>query len=79
MVIFFSLDFREIFDVFFGSSENGRDPRLRKPSAPEASKLLKDQVFKNIRKNNDTSQVLSSWDWVSGMTKVHCIAMVSIR
>ena len=42
MVILFSVDFREIFDVFLGSHENGRDPKLRKPSAPEAGKHLKD-------------------------------------
>ena len=36
------------------------------------------KIFKNIRKNNDTSQILFSWDGI-GKTKVHCIAMASIR
>ena len=58
--------------ILLGSSENSRDPRLRKPSAPEAGRLLKDcrehcfvneKVFKNISKNNNTLRILFSWDW----------------
>ena len=49
--------------ILLGSSKKGRDPRLRKPTAPDAGRLLKDRrehcfvdekVLKNIRKNNDT-------------------------
>ena len=63
---------RDFWSILLGSSVNGRDPRFRKPSAPEAGKLLKDcrehcfvneKVFKNIRKNNETSQILFSCDW----------------
>ena len=71
----FSVDFREIFDVFF----YGRDPRLRKSSAPEAGKLLKDrrehclmnESFQRHSKNNGTSQILFSWDWHDKST-LHC-------
>ena len=32
----------DFWRILLGSSENGRDPRLRKPSAPEAGSRLKD-------------------------------------
>ena len=54
------------------------------PSAPEAGKLLKDprehcfvnEIFQKHSKNNGTSQIFSLG---IGITKVLCIAMVSIR
>ena len=78
---------RDLWRILLRSSENGRDPRLRKPSAPEAGRLLKERkkhcfvnekVFKNIRKNNVTLHILFSCDWHNKGT-LHCIAMASIR
>ena len=68
-----------------GSSENGRDPKLRKPSAPETGKLLKDRrehcfmngSFQKHSKNNGTLQVLFSSDWHNKST-LHCNGFISL-
>ena len=85
VILFFGRLPRDFRRILLGSSENGRDPRFRKPSAPEAGKLLKDRrehcfvnekVLKNIRKNNHTLQFFCLG---IGITKVHCIAIASIH
>ena len=55
-----------------GSSENGRDPK--DPKDRREHFFVNEKVFKTIRKNNDTLQVL-----LIGIKKTHSTAMASIR
>ena len=59
------------FCILLGSSENGRDPSLRKLSAPEAGRLVKDRrehcfvnenAFKTFEKTMSLCRFLFSWD-----------------
>ena len=84
MFFLFSVDFREIIDVL-ATSETGRDQRLRIPSAPEAVRLPEDRrehcfvnekVFKNMRKTMTLNKFVCLGICI---TKIHCIAMASIR
>ena len=72
--------------ILLGSTENGRDPRLRKP-APEAGRLLKDRrehsfanrkVFKTFQKPITLCRFFFSWDWDNEST-LHCNGFNSLR